>query len=306
MKLTRRTVISGAVALAGSVGLPRLAWANATLTVGSGTLDTLSDGHLVLPRAFLLGDIPEAEARAVLADFGLADADTLMPDCNLTLWRDGDRVVLFDAGSGPDFMPSAGQLAAAMDALGLTPDAVTDVIFTHAHPDHLWGVLDDFDEPLFVNATHHMGRIEHDYWTDPALPDTIPADRQTFAVGAARRLALLGDQINLFDDGAEVVPGVTARATFGHTPGHMSFAVTSNGETALVLGDCIANHHIAFVRPDWPNGADQSPEEAAATRAALLAEMADTGAAFVGFHLPSPGIGRAERAGDGFRFVAMT
>ena len=306
MKLTRRTVMSGALALAGGAMLPRMAWANATLTVGTGTLDTLSDGHLVLPKAFLLGDIPPAEGDAVLAAFGLADADSLMPDCNLALWRDGDQVVLFDAGSGPDFMPTAGQLMAAMDALGLSPEEVTDVVFTHGHPDHLWGVLDDFDEPLFANAQHHMGRIEHAYWTDPSLPDTIAPDRLAFAAGATRRLGVLGDAVALFEDGDEVVPGITARATFGHTPGHMAFVLSSGDETAMVLGDCIANHHIAFARPDWPNGADQDTAQGAATRMALLAELADAGTVFAGFHLPTPGIGRAERDGEAYRYVALT
>ena len=305
MKITRRRLLSASAALAGGLMMPRIGWANTTLTVGSGSLDTLSDGHLVLPRSFALADVPEAEADAVLAPFGLAGTDTLMPDCNLTLWRDGDRVVLFDAGSGPDFMPTAGHLALALDALGVAPEEVTDVVFTHAHPDHLWGVLDDFDEPLFASAQHHMGQTEWAYWTDPTLPDRIAADRLTFAVGAARRLAVLADAINLFADGAEVVPSVTARATVGHTPGHMAFAVASGGEDVLVLGDCIANHHIAFARPDWPNGSDQDTVQGAATRMALLAELADAGTVFVGFHLPTPGIGHAVRDGDAYRFVPM-
>jgi len=306
MKITRRTLMSGTIALAGGAMLPRISWANTTLTVGSGTLDMLSDGHLMLPRSFVLGDIPEAEANAVLEPFGLAGADTLLPDCNLTLWRESDRTVLFDAGSGPDFMPTAGHLMAAMDALEITPEDVTDVVFTHGHPDHLWGVLDDFDEPLFANATHHMGQIEWDYWTDPSLPDTIAAERLTFAVGAARRLDVLAADINLFADGTEVVPGVTARATYGHTPGHMSFEISAGDETLMVLGDCIANHHIAFVRPDWPNGSDQDTAQGAETRAALLSQLADSGTVFVGFHLPTPGIGRAVRNADAFRYEPLT
>jgi len=306
MKISRRTLISGVIAVAGSAVLPRIAWANTTLSLGAGTLDTLSDGHLMLPRSFVLGDIPVAEADAVLEPFGLAGAASLLPDCNLTLWRGDDRTVLFDAGSGPDFMPTAGHLMAAMDALGITPEDVTDVVFTHGHPDHLWGALDDFDEPLFANAQHHMGQIEWDYWTDPALPDTIAADRLTFAVGAARRLEVLAEGINLFNDGDEVLPGITARATHGHTPGHMAFEIATEEETVMVLGDCIANHHIAFVRPDWPNGSDQDTAQGAETRSALLAQLADTGTVFAGFHLPAPGLGRAVRDGNAFRFEPLT
>jgi glyoxylase-like metal-dependent hydrolase (beta-lactamase superfamily II) len=100
---------------------------------------------------------------------------------------------------------------------------VTDVIFTHGHPDHLWGLIDDFDEIVFPNASFHMGRAEWDFWRDPGTVDAMPEERKTFAVGAQNRLAVLADMINLFEPGAEVVPGVEAVDTSGHTPGHMSF-----------------------------------------------------------------------------------
>ncbi|MGR3551346.1 MBL fold metallo-hydrolase [Pseudooceanicola sp.] len=306
MQITRRTLMSGAIALAGGMMIPRIAWTNASLDLTEGTLDTLSDGHLALPRSFVLADVPQPQADEVLAQFGIApDAETLRPDCNLTLWRDGDRVVLFDAGSGPDFMPTAGKVMAALDALGLSAEDVTDVVFTHGHPDHLWGVLDDFDEPLFAQAQHHMGRIEYEYWSDPTLTETIAPERVTFAVGAARRLAVLADTIKLFDDGDTVLPGVTARATYGHTPGHMAFEVGSGAEAVLILGDCIANHHLAFAHPDWANGSDQDPDVGAATRIRMLADLAERQTVFAGFHLPHPGIGRAVRAGEGYDYVPL-
>lgn len=305
MQITRRTLLSGAVALSGGYVMPQIAWANANLSLGSTQLDTLSDGHLVLPRGFLLPDTPKADADAILAEFAIT-GDTLEPDCNLTLWRSGDHVILFDAGSGPDFMPTAGKMMSALDALGLTIDDVTAVVFTHAHPDHLWGVLDDFDEPLFPNATYHMGQIEFDFWTDPAVTEKIDANRLTFAVGAARRLAVLADQINLFADADEILPGVIARATFGHTPGHMSFELRDGEETLLIIGDAIGNHHVAFARPQWASGADQNTAMGIATRTALLGQLADSTMPFVGFHMPHPGIGTAVRDGDAFRYVPMT
>ena len=300
MRLTRRTMLvaTGAAALAN--GLPRRAWAASELDLGGGaTLTTLSDGYLVLPGDFILGGMPQDEMTAIVTRYGLP-TDRLEPPCNVTLYRDGTRTVLFDVGSGPDFMPSAGKLAEAMNAAGVAAEDVTDVVFTHGHPDHLWGLLDEFDEPIFAEAAFHMGEAEWAYWTDPATVDTIGLERQSFAVGAARRLAVLDGNINLVGDGAEIAPGITAVASFGHTPGHMSFLV---GGTALVGGDAIGNHHVAFERPDWASGSDQDAEMAAATRVALLDRIAADGLALVGFHLPGGGIGRVERADAGFRFV---
>ena len=300
MRLTRRMMLAATGAAALANGLPRRAWAASELDLGGGaTLTTLSDGHLVLPGDFILGGMPQAEMTEIVTRYGLP-TDRLEPPCNVTLYRDGTRTVLFDVGSGPDFMPSAGKLAEAMDAAGLAPDDVTDVIFTHGHPDHLWGLLDEFDEPIFAAAQFHMGEAEWAYWTDPATVDTIGLERQSFAVGAARRLAVLDGSINLFGDGADIVPGIVSVASFGHTPGHMSFLV---GGTALVGGDAIGNHHVAFERPDWASGSDQDAEMAAATRVALLDRIAADGLALVGFHLPGGGIGRVERAGAGYRFA---
>ncbi len=294
----------GGIAAAGLLSsAPVRGWAGSSLTLGAMRLDTLSDGNLVLPGDFILGGMPQAEMAAIMARHNLP-TDQLTPPCNVTLLRDGANTVLFDAGAGPDFQPSAGKLMAAFEALGVTVEDITHVVFTHGHPDHLWGLLDDFDEPLFPNAEHLMGRAEFAYWTDPATVDSIDAARTAFAVGAARRLAVIAETVRLFDDGEEVLPGVAARGTFGHTPGHMAFELRGGGEGAMVVGDALGNHHVAFERPDWASGSDQDGAMAAATRVSLLDQIATHRMRLVGFHLPEGGIGRAERANGAYRFVA--
>ncbi|MEY8842617.1 MBL fold metallo-hydrolase, partial [Cribrihabitans sp. XS_ASV171] len=165
MTLTRRRFLTtSSLTLAGLAARP--VWAATEITLGEAKVTTLSDGHLSLPREFIFGPMPEEELQSVLTDLNVPEG-ALTPPCNVTLLQDGERTVLFDVGSGQFFMPSAGELLDALDAVGLSPEDVTDVVFTHGHPDHLWGVLDDFDEPLFTNARHMMGRDEWDYWWDP-------------------------------------------------------------------------------------------------------------------------------------------
>lgn len=270
--------------------------------LGTAVLDTVSDGHLVLPAAFLFEPMPQAELAELRARLGLT-GDELRPECNLALYRDGTNTVLFDAGSGPDFMPSAGELLASLDAAGVTPEEITHVVFTHGHPDHLWGLIDDFDELVFPQASYLMGRTEWDYWWNPATVETIGAARIPFAVGARRRMAFIEERVQLFDDGEEILPGIAAFATHGHTPGHMSFEIRSGGAAAMIVGDAIANDHVAFARPDWPSGTDQDLETAARTRSRLIERLAAEGLTMVGFHLPQGGVGRVERAAEGYRFV---
>lgn len=301
MNFTRRRML-GATAAGAICGMPRMGLTATQTTLGTATITTLSDGNLVLPREFLLGDLDPEKAAPILAEHGIS-GDVMEPPCNLTLLQDGERTVLFDAGSGHAFMPSAGELPDALDAAGLSPDDITHVIFTHAHPDHLWGVLDDFNDPIFTNATHMIGQTEWDYWTDPATVDTIGEARASFAVGAARRLAAIEDRIEFFTGGQEVVSGIMAHASNGHTPGHMSFEVRNGSEAVMVVGDAIVNGHLAFARPDWPSGSDQDVEMGIATRLRLLDQLATDKMALVGFHLPGGGLGRVERANGAYIFV---
>jgi len=295
--ITRRMLMTAAAGIGAAALMPR--WLHASVQMGDWQIDTLSDGNLVLPADFILGTMPEDEIAPILARHGLAGAEQLTPPCNLTLLRGNGRVVLFDAGSGFSFQPSVGDLPDALDALGVAPEEVTDVVFTHGHPDHLWGVLDDFDEPFFYEARHYMGAGELDYWLDPATVDSIGAERQAFAVGAGRRLQALDGIIESFGDGDEVVPGVQAVLTPGHTPGHMAFAV----DNAMIVGDAIGNHHVAFEAPGLVSGSDQDGPLAVETRLALLDRIASDEMTLIGFHLPGGGIGRAERMDGAYRFV---
>jgi len=191
-----------------------------------------------------------------------------------------------------------------MAEAGFDPADVTDVVFTHGHPDHLWGLLDDFDEIVFPNASFHMGRAEWDFWRDPGTVDAMPEERKTFAVGAQNRLAVLEDMINLFEPGAEVLPGVEAVDTSGHTPGHMSFMLHGGAEPMLIAGDAITHFAVSFAHPAWPSGSDQDAEKGVATRLRLLDRLATDKAALAAYHLPKPGEGRVERDGAAYRFVA--
>lgn len=301
MALTRRKLLAtGSAGLIMGLSLPHVGLTQTS--VGDFTLTSLSDGHLSLPASMVLAPIPDDARAQAVSTFGLGEI--LTPPCNITLLQSADRNILFDVGSGPEFMSSAGFLLDALDQVGLGPEDITDIVFTHAHPDHLWGLVDDFDDLLFPNARHMMGQQEWDYWTDPETVNTIDAGRTTFAVGAARRLARIADTITFFDNGDEILPGVAAQSTFGHTPGHMAFEIRQGSQAMMILGDCIGNDHIALAHPAWHTGSDQNPEAGAETRVRLLDQLTQDQIAVLGFHFPGDGIGRVEKRGDGYVFVA--
>ncbi len=302
MKLSRRTFLGSTLAAPLAGALPHLA--RADLAIGGAKLTTVSDGSLILPGDFLFSAMPHGDLALILKEYGISP-ERVTPECNLALYRDGTNTVLFDVGSGPDFVPSAGTIQDGLASIDLSPEDITHVVFTHAHPDHIWGLLDDFDEPLFYNATYLMGRAEWDYWWNPETVNTIGGARTTFAVGAKRRLEAIEDSVILFDDGDEVLPGIAAVSSPGHTPGHMAFEVRQGTDAAMILGDAIGNHHVAFRQPDWPSGSDQDADMAIATRKMLFDRLTNEQMSLVGFHLPDGGMGRAEIDGDGYRFIGV-
>ena len=299
--LLRKTAVGLLVPTAMSIAL-RSSWAQSSFSLGDFKIDVLSDGNLTLPGQLVFKDLPEAPLKAVLGRYGVS-SDRVEPDCNLTLVRNGDHTIIFDVGAGPNLMPSAGKLLEALDTIELDPSSVTHVAFTHAHPDHLWGLMDEFDELLFPEAEYLIGKKEWDYWIDPRTIDKIGVERQAFAAGAMRNLTIIEDRIKFFGDGEEILPGIQARETAGHTPGHMAFEVRGGSESVMIVGDCIANHHVAFEKPGWQMGNDQEPAQAAKTRAGLLDQLASEKQRIIGFHMPYPGIGHAEKKGNAYRFV---
>lgn len=305
--LNRRQMLAAGVSLAVATGLPWRTAAQTVRRIGEKQVRSIGDGYLTLPVSFLFPDVPEAELTRLLAENGL-DTETLTPPCNLTLVETGDRRVLFDAGAGPNFMPTAGELLERLEVAGHDPADITDVVFTHGHPDHLWGILDDFDEITFPEARLFFPQPEWDFWRADGAIEKMDEGRQAFAVGAKNRLEAIEERVELFEDGAELAPGIEAVATHGHTPGHMSFAIHAEAGSAdaglMVIGDALTNHFISFERPKWPSGSDQEPERAIETRLRLLDRLASEKMPIIGYHLPEGGEGRVERHGDAYRFIA--
>lgn len=305
MASTRRQFLSrslGYAALATQAYSTR-AVAGTKTDFGEGELIILTDGNLSLPSGLILSDaIDQAEKDAFL-DANNLNTSHFEPDCNLALWKTSDRLVLFDVGAGRNFMPSAGKLLEDLESLDIDPADVTDVVFTHAHPDHLWGLMDDFDELAFPEAAYYMHETEWDYWRDENTFNELPEERKSFAVGAKNRLAIIEDQIILFGYGEEVVPGIESVDTHGHTPGHTSFAIHQGSNSVLVLGDALTHPIISFQKANWPSGSDQDPEAGKLTRLSLLDRLVQDKMRVVGFHLPHPGLGFVEKSGSAYQFV---
>ncbi|KQQ14193.1 MBL fold metallo-hydrolase [Methylobacterium sp. Leaf123] len=301
----RRTLVAGMAAMLASAwpGGRAQATALTPLRIGAATVETASDGTLSSSLAFMLPDAKQAEVEAAFRAEGQPAEASPIPT-NASLVRVGREVILIDAGSGSSFQPTAGKLGEALERRDVPREAITTVVFTHAHPDHLWGAIDDFDDSeRFPNARYVVPAAEWDFWTRDDVETLVPDWLKGFAVGSRRILRRLEAKVERRKPGEAIAPGLTYVATPGHTPGHASVLVEAGREQVLIGGDALSHAVISFRRPAWAFGSDLDRDLAIRTRLALLDRLANERATLVGFHLPGSGIGRVERSGDAYRFV---
>ncbi len=272
-------------------------------SLGAFEITVVSDGNLFLPSRLMASNVPEAELKAFLKGNYL-DAARHMSHLNLALINTGKALILVDTGAGANFQDTAGKLVDNLEAAGHAPQEVDKVIVTHGHPDHVWGIIDDFEEaPRFPNATYVINKAEWDFWTAEDTADKLPEGFKSFASGARRNLLPVTARMRRVAPDYEVVPGVRVIDTAGHTPGHVSVIVESEGERLLITGDAVNHAYISFERPEWQPGVDMDKGKAVAVRKHLLDMAASEGLLVLGYHFPFPGLGHVARSGAAWRWV---
>ncbi len=293
------------IAHLGGQGLDELVPSRYAQQVGDIEVLVISDGVLPITASTLATNAEPADLAGWLGDNYLPPEVVDWP-LNVVVVRSGDRTILVDAGLGlefPDF-PRAGNTVQRLEAAGVDLASVTDVVITHMHMDHVGGLITKgLKERLRPDLQIHAATAEAEFWEAPdfshtVMPQPIP--------DVLRRVAsqFLDDyrgQLRTFETEYEVAPGVLISRTGGHTPGHSVVRLESRGEKLTFAGDAV--FAPGFDNPEWQNGFEHDPEEAARVRIRLLRELAATGEALVATHLPFPSVCRVAAAGDVFRCV---
>lgn len=300
-QFTRRTLLAATAAAVAARALPAFAAAPHSFKHGAFDVTVVSDGHLVLPISFLAANAPPDERAALLKAAGQT-GDQYQSPTNVTLIRSGSDLILVDMGSGDRFMPTAGKLWDNLKTAGIDKGTITKVIFTHGHPDHLWGAVDELDDLVTPDATFYVSAREWDFWNGDDAMRGLPAERAGFVTGARRNYAAIKGKVKMVKPGDDVVSGLSVVDTPGHTQGHVSLAL-AGGDGLIVGGDTLTHQLISFEHPEWRPAADHVPEQAADTRRKLLDRLVADKSKLIGFHLPYPGVGTVERKGNAWRFV---
>jgi glyoxylase-like metal-dependent hydrolase (beta-lactamase superfamily II) len=275
-----------------------------SFSVGDIQCVAISDGTFSYPPDWMFSNVPQEQLEDTLRERDLPSNQVVTPYTCL-LVKTGKHKVLIDTGAG-GLAPTTGDLLKQLKTEGITPEEITTVVLTHAHPDHIGGVLGTDGKPAFPNASYVISRTEWDFWTsDPDLNSCRLNDHmKELLVNCARNnLSPLKERVELLDGEKEVVPGVYAIPAPGHTPGHIALVLSSSKAQLLHMADSVL-HPLHLEHPGWRNVFDLNEDDAATTRQRLVDRAATDNASVLAYHFPFPGLGRVINNGTARKWEA--
>lgn len=274
------------------------------MMLGDFEITALSDGTVNLPVDKLLTNTTPAKVKKALANSYLAAP--LETSVNGYLVNTGSKLILIDTGAAQLFGPTLGNLAANLKAAGYQPEQVDEVYITHMHPDHVGGLMNG-DKLAFPNATVRADKHDADFWLSQANLDKAPADSKGFFQGAMASLNpyVKAGRFAAFDGNTDLVPGIKAVSTAGHTAGHSTYVVESKGQKLAVWGDLV---HVAAVQFDDPAvtiAFDSDSKAAMTQRKRAYAQAAKEGYLVAAAHIAFPGLGHVRANGKTFTWIPV-
>jgi glyoxylase-like metal-dependent hydrolase (beta-lactamase superfamily II) len=244
------------------------------------------------------------EAKAALKQAGLTDAFVPIP-FTVTLVRVGGRTIMFDSSTGAQMAPTAGRFAKNLAAAGIQPSDISTIVVTHFHPDHISGLMaKETNAQVYPNAEIIVPEIEYKHWTQDGLVDKVPDG----AKGLVRRIQATfptWKNVKQVAGGADATAGIKAISTFGHTPGHTSYLVSSGSDTLIVGGDVTNIPALNLRNPGWHLVFDSIPALAEENRRKLMDQVITDKTILTGYHWGLPGAGTVQKDGNGYAFVPV-
>jgi glyoxylase-like metal-dependent hydrolase (beta-lactamase superfamily II) len=319
MKLVQllRTCVKIAFVSAVATGLPGAGIANAAapmvrtsapgyyrMMLGDFEITALSDGVVALPMDKMLTNTTPEKVNKTLAKNYLKSP--LETSVNTFLINTGDKLILVDTGAAGLFGPTLGKLLVNLKASGYQPEQVDEVYITHMHGDHVGGLMAG-DKLAFPNATVRADKHDAEYWLSQANMDKASADMKGSFQGAMASVTpyIKAGRFKAFDGNTDIVPGIKAVASHGHTVGHSTYVIESRGQKLVLMGDLVHVASVQFENPDVAIKFDTDSKAAVAQRKKAFGDAAQEGYLVAGAHLPFPGIGHVRKDGKGYAWVPV-
>ena len=266
--------------------------------IGDFEVIALSDGNMSASLDLLSG-ITTTDAGEIQRSAGVTDPGNL--HIYGYLIRGRGRTILVDSGTG-GANNVGGQLAGHLQDFGVVPQAVDTLLLTHAHPDHIGGLLNEAGDAVYPNAQLYLHPNEVAFWQDDERLAQANERAQRNFIRARRTVAVYGERVHLLDD-KPIVEGIRPVALPGHTPGHTGYRIDSPQESLIIWGDIVHFPYIQTAQPDVSIAFDIDPEQAKASRKRILAQAVQEKLLVAGMHFGGSGFARVIPEGQGYRMV---
>ena len=265
--------------------------------VGAFTCFSLLDGYVSYPIQNMYSNVPKDEVEAELRRHDLP-VDYVTTPYTYLLVRTGQNNILVDAGAG-DFFPTTGGLVQSLRLAGLEPGQIDTVIISHAHPDHIGGMLDERGRPVYPNAHYYLTHDEWAFWfSENAEARTAPI----FVSTARKNLEPVKERVEQVDEASEILPGIKILPAYGHTPGHAVVWIESQGKKLMYVADTVLQP-LHLEHPGWLPVYDILPEKAALSKQSVFDLAAEEHALVLGQHFPPfPSLGTISCQEHGWRW----
>lgn len=273
-------------------------------TLGKLDIIIISDGE-VYENNFLAPGIPENILIQAFKEKGLEPPYYQLVH-NIAIIKSEQKIIMIDTGNGYKKAPQAGKLLDNLALAGIAPRDITDIVLTHAHPDHTNGLIDRNNHMVFPSAKIHISKQEFEFWRNEAdfskskSPKesllSLQKDIQLF-------FSLVQNQLHLFQNNDTLFDCLQSIPAPGHTPGHCIFVIKSHNKRLIHLADVFHDETILFTQPEWGTIFDIDFDLAVSTRRKILEDFAETGQLLFGYHLPWPGLGYIQKEKEIFKWT---
>lgn len=277
------------------------------IRIGNWLITALYDGYINLSPALFHGIEQEQMQELIGGKFQPQTKDGVQTAVTTYLIDTGKDVILLNTGGAKRLGQTMGNISRSLLAAGYFPEQVTTILLTHMHFDHVCGLVHENGTPVFANAQVYASEAESDFWLDPKVAQAAPAESKAFFEMAMSAIAPYRDKgrFQTFNGNKEVLPGIHAVPTPGHTPGHTSFLVTSENEKIILWGDIVHSHALQFDHPEISNDFDSDQAQAISTRQDLFQRIIGENLLVGGDHLPFPGFGHITKKGEAYSWVPV-
>lgn len=270
--------------------------------LGDFEITALSDGNVALPMNNLLSNISKTKLEKEFTRSFLA-SPTETP-VNAYLVNTGNKLILIDAGAAALFGPTLGKLIPSLKASGYEPSQIDEIYITHLHNDHIGGLYTD-SKISFPNAIVRADQHDLDYWLSQENLIKAPKEMKGFFEGPIATFApyMKENKVKPFEGDTQLIEGIKAVKTHGHTAGHTVYLVESKGKKLVVIGDLIHVGAVQFYNPAVTIGFDSNSKEAFSQRMKIFTEAAKEGHIVAAAHIAFPGLGHLRQEGKRFDWL---